>query len=90
MLFHFIFTCSLSNKKLVGLHHVYHFFGANLKQKVNLPACLEAKQALRPSYHISRVVCSQAEVSDLHMVLRVQEDVDRFQVPVNHTLKHRR
>lgn len=38
------------------------------------------------TYHISRVVCSQAKVSDLHMVVGVEEDVDRLQVPVNHTL----
>lgn len=38
------------------------------------------------TYHISRVVCSQAKVSNLHVVLGVKEDVYRFQVPVNHAL----
>ncbi len=42
------------------------------------------------TYHISRMVCSQAKVSNLHTVLRVKEDVDRLQVPVNHALKERR
>lgn len=46
--------------------------------------------ATHDAYHISGMVCSQAKVSDLHMVLRVKEDVDRFQVPVNHALKERR
>lgn len=36
------------------------------------------------------MVRSQAKVSNLHMVLRVKEDVDRLQVPVNHALKERR
>lgn len=35
------------------------------------------------------MVRSQAKVSNLHMVLRVKEDVDRLQVPVNHALKER-
>lgn len=37
--------------------------------------------------HIGRMICGQAEVTDFHMVLRIQEDVDRLQVPVNHALK---
>lgn len=36
------------------------------------------------------MVCSQAKVPNLHVVLRVKEDVDRLQVPVNHALKERR
>jgi len=36
------------------------------------------------------MVCSQAKVPDLDVVLRVKEDVDRLQVPVNHALKERR
>lgn len=35
------------------------------------------------------MVCGQAKVSDLHMILRVKEDVDRLQVPVYHALKER-
>lgn len=39
------------------------------------------------TYHISGVVRGQAEVSDLHVVVGVEEDVDGLQVSVNHTLK---
>lgn len=36
------------------------------------------------------MVCSQAKVSDLHVIIRVKEDVDRLQIPVNHALKERK
>lgn len=38
------------------------------------------------AYHISRMVCGQAKVSNFHMVLRVQENVDRLEVSMNHPL----
>lgn len=41
---------------------------------------------LSSPYHISRVVSSQAKISNFHMVLGVEEDIDRFQVPMNHSL----
>lgn len=40
-------------------------------------------------YHIRWVIRGQAEVSDLHVILRVQEDVDRLQVSVDHSLWNR-
>lgn len=33
------------------------------------------------------MICSQAEVANFHVVLWVEEDVDRLQVPVNHALE---
>lgn len=45
--------------------------------------------AARRSYHISSVVCGQAKVSDLHMVLWVQENVDGLQVSMDHALVER-
>ena len=77
-LFHFNFTCSLRQSKKIESCQLLDF-----KQ-------LFSWMKLQTAYHISRMVCSQAKVSDFYMVLRVKEDVDRLQVPVNHTLKERR
>lgn len=38
-------------------------------------------------YRGSWMVSSQAEVSDLDMVMRVQENVDRLQISMYHTLR---
>lgn len=38
-------------------------------------------------YRASRMVSSQAKVSDLDMVMRVQENVDRLQISMDHSLR---
>lgn len=60
-----------------------HAFGSELLRHT----CTK-RHRKRMQYHISRVIRGQAEVSDLHMILRVQEDVDRLQVPVDHSLSN--
>lgn len=60
-----------------------HAFGSELLRHT----CTKRRRK-RMQYHISRVIRGQAEVSDLHMILRVQEDVDRLQVPVDHSLSN--
>lgn len=72
------------------LHHWTYTFYIDAKATVlhiNFRVHPVSRVKLLTTYHISGMVCSQAKVSNLHTVLRVKEDVDRLQVPVNHALK---
>lgn len=75
--------------------HLYEFITSSLLEFyiLNLPSSTAqpvSKVKKLSTYHIGSMVRSQAKVSNLHMVLWVEEDVDRLQVPVNHALKERR
>ncbi len=59
-----------------------------MRQSCTVQPVIRVKQLT--THHVRRMIRSQAKVSDLHMILRVKEDVDRLQVPVNHALKEKR
>ena len=75
------------NKKFINSKIPLIDLNMNFKVSVNSslsPGDSEAEDI--KAYHISRMVCGQAKVSNFHMVLRVQENVDRLEVSMNHPL----